>query len=124
MNLKEYLVEKLSASQEKKLVDKVEKLEKDTEDAKEKAEDAKKEAEESKEKAEDAKKEADKDESITDEKSFREAAKAKFEEVFGDELDEDKMKDIVDGILDKYKKEAEAGDWGTLIGVLNKSFGK
>lgn len=110
MNLKEYLVEKLSASQEKKLVDKVEKLEKDTEDAKEKAEDAKKEA--------------DKDESITDEKSFREAAKAKFEEVFGDELDEDKMKDIVDGILDKYKKEAEAGDWGTLIGVLNKSFGK
>ena len=117
MNLKEYLVEKLSADQEKKLVDKVEKLEKDTKDAKEKAEDAK-------EKAEDAEKEADKDESITDEKSFRAAAKAKFEEVFGDELDEDKMKDIVDGILDKYKKEAEAGDWGTLIGVLNKSFGK
>lgn len=95
MNLKEYLVEK---------------LEKDTEEAKKKAEDAVKES--------------SKDESITDEKSFRAAAKAKFEKVFGDDLDEQKMKDIVDGILDKYKKEAEAGDWGTLIGVLNKSFGK
>ena len=30
-------------------------------------------------------------ETIKDEKSFREAARAKFEEVFGDELDEDKM---------------------------------
>lgn len=62
--------------------------------------------------------------SIKDEKSFREAAKAKFEKVFGDGLDEDKMNEIIDGILKEYKKDADNGDWGKLIGVLNKSFSK
>ena len=37
---------------------------------------------------------------ITDEKSFREAARAKFEEVFGDDLDEKKMKETIDGLLE------------------------
>lgn len=63
------------------------------------------------------------EESIKDEKSFKEYAENKFKEVFGDELDEDKMKKTIDGILKDYEKEAEEGDWGTLIGVLNKSFG-
>lgn len=62
--------------------------------------------------------------SIKDEKSFREAAKAKFEEVFGDDLDEDQMNETIDGILKKYKEDADNGDWGKLIGVLNKSFSK
>lgn len=63
-------------------------------------------------------------ESIKDEKSFREAAKAKFEEVFGDDLDEDQMNETIDGILKKYKEDADKGEWGKLIGVLNKSFSK
>jgi hypothetical protein len=63
-------------------------------------------------------------ESITDEKSFREAAKAKFEEVFGDELDEKKMNDTIDGLLNDNKDLVNKGEWGELIGMLNKSFGK
>lgn len=94
--------------------DKVDELEEKLEKVEKKADDAKKEAEKS-EKSE---------ESIKDEKSFRDYAENKFKEVFGDELDEDEMKETIDGILKDYKKEADEGDWGTLIGVLNKSFAK
>lgn len=59
---------------------------------------------------------------ITDEKSFRAAAEAKFKKVFGDKLDETKMNEVIDGILKKYKDDADNGEWGKLIGVLNKSF--
>lgn len=61
-------------------------------------------------------------ETIKDEKSFREAARAKFEEVFGDELDEDKMNKTIDGLLEDNKDLVEKGEWGELIGMLNKSF--
>ena len=64
------------------------------------------------------------EESIKDEKSFREAAEAKFKEVFKDDLDEDKMKETIDGLLNDNKELVEAGDWGALIGILNKSFGQ
>lgn len=60
--------------------------------------------------------------SISDEKSFREYAENKFKKVFGDKLDEDKMNGVIDGILKKYKTEADNGEWGKLVGVLNKSF--
>lgn len=60
--------------------------------------------------------------SIKDEKSFREAAKAKFEEVFGDDLDEDQMNKTIDGLLNDNKDLVEKGEWGELIGMLNKSF--
>lgn len=100
--------------------DKIKELEKRVKDAEEKADDAEKAADDAQEKADDADKA---DETIKDEKSFREAAKAKFEEVFGDDLDEDQMNETIDGILKKYKKDADNGDWGKLIGVLNKSFG-
>lgn len=63
------------------------------------------------------------DESIKSEKDFREAARAKFEAVFGDELDEDKMNKTIDGLLEDNKDLVEAGEWGELIGMLNKSFG-
>ena len=63
------------------------------------------------------------EETIKDEKSFREAAEAKFKEVFKDDLDEDKMKETIDGLLNDNKELVEAGDWGALIGILNKSFG-
>lgn len=64
------------------------------------------------------------EESIKDEESFREYAEKKFEEVFGDELDEDEMNDIIDGIIDDNQDAIEEGDWGKLIGLLNKSFAK
>ena len=59
---------------------------------------------------------------IKSEEDFRAAAKAKFEEVFGDELDESKMNDTIEGILSDNKELVEAGEWGELIGILNKSF--
>jgi signal transduction histidine kinase len=61
-------------------------------------------------------------ETIKSEKDFREAARAKFEEVFGDELDKDKMNKTIDGLLDDNKELVEKGEWGELIGMLNKSF--
>lgn len=63
-------------------------------------------------------------ESITDEKTFRDYAKNKFEEVFGDDLDEDKMNETVDGLLKDNKDLVDKGEWGELVGMLNKSFGK
>ena len=62
------------------------------------------------------------EETIKDEKSFREAARAKFEEVFGDELDEEKMNKTIDGLMEDNKDLVEKGEWGELIGMLNKSF--
>lgn len=59
---------------------------------------------------------------IESEKDFREAAQKKFEEVFGDELDEDKMKDTIDGILKDNDDLVKDGEWGELMGILNKSF--
>lgn len=61
---------------------------------------------------------------ITDEKSFREMAEAKFKEVFGDDLDEKKMNDTIDGLLKDNKDLVDAGEWGELVGMLNKSFAK
>ena len=61
-------------------------------------------------------------ESIKSEEDFKNYAKNKFEKAFGDDLDEDKMNNIVDGILKDYAEDAENGDWGKLVGVLNKSF--
>ena len=59
---------------------------------------------------------------IKSEKDFRDAAKAKFEEVFGDELDEKEMNDTIEGILKDNTELVEKGDWSALIGILNKSF--
>lgn len=61
-------------------------------------------------------------ESIKSEKEFREYAENKFKEVFGDKLDEDKMNKTIEGILNDNKEDADKGDWGKLVGVLNKSF--
>lgn len=61
-------------------------------------------------------------ETIKSEKDFREAARAKFEEVFGEDLDEEKMNKTIDGILEDHKDLVEKGEWGELIGILNESF--
>ena len=62
------------------------------------------------------------EESVKSEKDFREYAENKFKEVFGDELDEKKMNETIDGILKDNKEDADKGDWGKLVGILNKSF--
>lgn len=101
-NLSEFLIEKINE-------DKIAELEKRVEKAEEKAEKAEKDANKS-------------EETIKDEKSFRAAAEAKFKEVFGDDLDEDKMNETIDGLLEDNKDLVDKGEWGELIGMLNKSF--
>ena len=63
------------------------------------------------------------EESIKSEKDFRDYAENKFKEVFGDDLDEDQMKETIDGILTDNKELVDEDDWGSLVGILNKSFG-
>lgn len=59
---------------------------------------------------------------IKSEKDFREYAENKFKEVFGDELDEDQMNETIEGLLKDNKELVDAGEWGELVGMLNKSF--
>lgn len=59
---------------------------------------------------------------IKSEKDFREYAENKFKEVFGDELDEDQMNETIEGLLNDNKELVDAGEWGELVGMLNKSF--
>ena len=59
---------------------------------------------------------------IKSEKDFREYAENKFKEVFGDELDENQMNETIEGLLKDNKDLVDAGEWGELIGMLNKSF--
>ncbi len=62
------------------------------------------------------------EETIKSEKDFREAVKAKFETVFGDDLDEERMNFTIKGFLDDNKKLVEKGKWAELIGMFNQSF--
>ena len=57
-------------------------------------------------------------------KNFRDYAENKFKEVFGDDLDEKKMNETIEGILKDNKELVDEDDWGSLVGILNKSFGK
>ena len=61
---------------------------------------------------------------IKDEKAFREYAHAKLKEAFGDEYDEKKADEMVDGILKDNKELVDKEDWGALVGVLNKGMVK
>ena len=45
-----------------------------------------------------------------------------YKEVFGDELDEDEMNETIEGLLNDNKELVEKGEWGKLVGILNKSF--
>lgn len=129
-NLSQYLLEQLNEAEDAKLKElekRVEKAEDTAKDAENRAEKAEDKADDAQDTADDAEKTADKaeskgEETIKDEKSFREAARAKFEEVFGDKLDENKMKEVIDGLLNDNKDLVEGGHWGELIGMLNKSF--
>ena len=61
---------------------------------------------------------------VSNEKEFREFAKSKMEEVFGDDLDEKRMKFTIDGFLKDNKKLVDADEWGELVGMFNQSFAK
>lgn len=65
---------------------------------------------------------AEANDTIKSEKDFKEYAKKKFEEVFGDKLDTEKMNKTIDGILKDNSDAVNDGDWGKLIGILNKGF--
>lgn len=64
------------------------------------------------------------EETIKSEKDFREFAKKKFEEVFGDELDIEQMKDTINGFLEDNKELVDKDEWGELVGMFNQSFAK
>lgn len=105
-NIAEFLYECLDVNE-----DKIDQLEKKLDKVEKKAEDAEKEANKS-------------EESIKNEDDFRDYAENKFEEVFGDDLDEKQMKETIDGLLKDNKDLVEKGEWGELVGMLNKSFAK
>ena len=54
---------------------------------------------------------------VTDEKSFREYAKSVLKKMHGDDYDEKKAEEVIDGMI-KDKKDDE--DWGVLVGKLQK----
>ena len=64
------------------------------------------------------------EETIKSEKDFRKAAKKKFETVFGDKLDEERMKNTIDSFLKTNNKLVKDNKWGQLIGMFNASFSK
>lgn len=112
-SITEYLYENLNEADDakiKELEQRVAKAEKDAEEAKDDADDAKKEANKSAE-------------TINDEDDFRDYAENKFKEVFGDKLDKDRMNKVIDGLLKDNQDLVDDGEWGELIGMLNKSFG-
>lgn len=61
-------------------------------------------------------------ESIKNADDFRSYAENKFKEVFGDELDEKEMKEVIDSLI--KEQEENNTDWGEIVGKLNKSFAK
>lgn len=61
---------------------------------------------------------------IESEKDFREYAENKFKEAFGDELDKERMKNTIDGLLDDNQDLVKDGNWAELVGKLNQSFAK
>ena len=61
---------------------------------------------------------------IESEMDFREYAENKFKEAFGDDLDEERMKNTIDGLLDDNQDLVKDGNWAELVGKLNQSFAK
>lgn len=72
----------------------------------------------------DGKKCATEEEEVVDKKTFKEWARAKFEEVFGDKFDEEQFEVTLKGFLRDNKELVEKGDWGELVGMMNASFAK
>jgi uncharacterized protein YpuA (DUF1002 family) len=60
------------------------------------------------------------EESIKNKDDFRSYAENKFKEVFGDKVNEEEMKKVIDGLIEQQEKDNL--DWGEVVGMLNKSF--
>lgn len=60
------------------------------------------------------------EETIKNADDFRSYAENKFKEVFGDKLDEEEMKKVIDSLIEEQEKDDL--DWGEVVGKLNKSF--
>lgn len=67
--------------------------------------------------------EESKESSIKSEKQLRDYMENKFKKVFGDKLDTKRMEFTIDGFIDNNKDLIEKGDFGTVVGKFNKSFG-
>ncbi len=59
-------------------------------------------------------------EDIKDEESFREYAKKMLKQAHGDSYDEDKAKEVIDGLVSKAKED---DDWDAAVGKLQSSMG-
>lgn len=64
------------------------------------------------------------EETIKSVEDLKELMKAKFEEVFGDKLDKERMEFTIKGFLKSNKKDVEDEKWGELVGKFNQSFVK
>lgn len=62
------------------------------------------------------------EETIKNKDDFRSYAENKFKEVFGDKVNEEEMKKVIDGLIEQQEKDNL--DWGEVVGMLNKSFAK
>lgn len=60
------------------------------------------------------------EETIKNKDDFRSYAENKFKEVFGDKVNEEEMKKVIDGLIEQQEKDNL--DWGEIVGMLNKSF--
>lgn len=60
------------------------------------------------------------EETIKNKDDFRSYAENKFKEVFGDKVNEEEMKKVIDGLIEQQEKDNL--DWGEVVGMLNKSF--
>lgn len=61
---------------------------------------------------------------IKDEKALREYAHTKLKKAKGDDYDESKADEMVDGVLKDNKELVDKGDWGALVGIINKGIVK
>ena len=61
---------------------------------------------------------------VESEKDFRDFAEKMSREAYGDDFDEDKFKETVDGFLEDNKDLVENGDWAELVGKWEEGFTK
>lgn len=61
---------------------------------------------------------------IKNEKEFRDYATNMCKEAHGDDFDEDKCKETIDGFLEDNKDLVEKDEWGEIVGKWNEGFTK
>lgn len=61
---------------------------------------------------------------VKSEKDFRDFAEAMAKEAFGDEFDEDKFNETIEGFLKDNKDLVDDGNWAELVGKWEEGFTK